>query len=315
MNFFHGLEREDLEYLLIVCTQKSHFQFNGNFYDQKDGVAMGSPLGPLFANIFMNNFELLHSEKLKELGVNIWLRYVDDVFATLSDKRKAEEILSYLNQQHPNIKFTIEHEVEDKLPFLDTSVYRSQTRYHTTLYRKKTFTGVYLNWTSLTAKKYKINLIYCLLDRIWKICSEIEERENEIKKLKIILAQNEYPQHIIDREIEKFINNRNKPQPNINITEDAPQTTTTSTDIKKRFIVLPYTGDKSEDFAKRLESLVTKSYPQIEFNVAFKTPNEIGKLFPFKDNIKNAKDKSFVVYRLKCEDCNASYIGKTKRIL
>ena len=93
-------------------------------------------------------------------------RTVDDVFATLDDKRKAEEILSYLNQQHPNIKFTIEHEVEDRLPFLDTSVYRSQTRYHTTLYRKKTFTGVYLNWTSLTAKKYKINLIYCLLDRI-----------------------------------------------------------------------------------------------------------------------------------------------------
>ena len=40
-------------------------------------------------------------------------RTVDDVFATLDDKRKAEEILSYLNQQHPNIKFTIEHEVED----------------------------------------------------------------------------------------------------------------------------------------------------------------------------------------------------------
>ena len=44
---------------------------------------MGSPLGPLFANIFMADFEEKHMENLKNLGVNIWLRYDDDVFATL----------------------------------------------------------------------------------------------------------------------------------------------------------------------------------------------------------------------------------------
>ena len=55
--YFHGFDRETLKQLLITCTQKSHFQFMGCFYDQVDGVAMGSPLGPLFANIFMDEFE------------------------------------------------------------------------------------------------------------------------------------------------------------------------------------------------------------------------------------------------------------------
>ena len=41
----------------------------------------------------------------------------------------------------------------------------------------------------------------------------------------------------------------------------------------------------------------------------------LGKLFPFKDNVKNLKKKSMVVYSLKCNTCNDEYIGKTKRIL
>ena len=31
--------------------------FNGKYYDQIDGVGMGSPLGPLFPNIFLSHHE------------------------------------------------------------------------------------------------------------------------------------------------------------------------------------------------------------------------------------------------------------------
>ena len=41
----------------------------------------------------------------------------------------------------------------------------------------------------------------------------------------------------------------------------------------------------------------------------------LGKLFPFKDNIKNVEERSLVVYSLKCEPCGIEYIGKTERIL
>ena len=105
---YYGLKRETLEKLLIICTQQSHFQFNGKYYDQIDGVAMGSPLGPLFANIFMDEFEQSKMKKLTELGVKIWLRYVDDVFAIIEHESQSDAILDYLNKQHINIKFTIE---------------------------------------------------------------------------------------------------------------------------------------------------------------------------------------------------------------
>ena len=197
-NLFHGMDRSELKELLIICTQQSHFQFKGEFYDQIDGVAMGSPLGPLFANAFMSNFETKHSEALRKLGVESWDRFIDDIFATTSDNTKNEEILNYLNSIHPNIKFTTEHEKDRRIAFLDTTVYRGQTGFHTTMYRKPTFTGVYLHWTSLTSKKYKLGLIYCLLDRTWKICDEESEREKELVNLKEILLKNEYPERVID---------------------------------------------------------------------------------------------------------------------
>ena len=49
--------RDHLIDLLLFATEKSHFVFDGDYYDQIDGVAMGSPLGPVSANIFMCNFE------------------------------------------------------------------------------------------------------------------------------------------------------------------------------------------------------------------------------------------------------------------
>lgn len=328
---FHGLDKKELQKLLEICTKESHFQFNGVFYDQIDGVAMGSPLGPLFASVFMSNFERKHAKKLQKLGVRIWLRYVDDVFASLDNKNDATRILEYLNQQHPNIRFTIEHEQDGKLPFLDTLVYRGQTTYHTTIYRKKTFTGVYLNWTSLTSKKYKIGLIYCLMDRIWKICTEIEDRCEEVKKLKIILARNEYPEYVVNREIEKFVSNRtlevSKPvyaldKPSVGVEPPVTRSKTAALQQQPeakltRFLVLPFVSQKAEGFAKRLKRLVNDFYPQVDFNVAFRTPDEIGKHFPYKDNIKTNAQRSLVVYRIKCkhQGCDASYIGKTERIL
>ena len=205
-----GFDRATLKELLIICTQESHFLFQGNYYDQVDGVAMGSPLGPLFANIFMDHFESTHIEKLKELGVIDWMRFVDDVFSTLKDESCKDAILKYLNEQHPNIEFTTESEVKQQLPFLDTKVTRTENGYRTKIYHKATYTGVHLNWNSLTSKKYKLKNIHTFCDRIWRICQTKEDREFEFQKLRSILIKNEYPDEVVETRISKFRENREK---------------------------------------------------------------------------------------------------------
>lgn len=188
---FNGFTRKELKRLLILCTQESHFQFNNEFYDQVDGVSMGSPLGPLFANFFMSHFERKHMSEFKKLGINLWYRYVDDDFASLKLNANVDAILEFMNGLHKNIRFTFELEENNKLPFLETYVVRYIDKYVTTVYHKQTFTGVYLNWTSLTSRKYKIGLINCLLNRIHRICTRPEDRHIEIARLKSILHKNE----------------------------------------------------------------------------------------------------------------------------
>ena len=41
------LPRAVLKNLLVFATKRSHFVCDGQYYDQVDGVAMGSPLGHL----------------------------------------------------------------------------------------------------------------------------------------------------------------------------------------------------------------------------------------------------------------------------
>ena len=52
-----NLSRDQLIELLNAATKNQLFQFNRNLYEQTDGVAMGSPLGPLLTNVFMCSIE------------------------------------------------------------------------------------------------------------------------------------------------------------------------------------------------------------------------------------------------------------------
>jgi hypothetical protein len=301
---FFNMSRVELKKLLIICTSESHFQFGGNYYDQVDGVAMGSPLGPLFANAFMADFENKHMDRLKTLGVKRWLRFVDDVFAVIDNHEQTEKIRTFISSQHNNIRFTVEHESGGKLPFLDTVVIRSIGKYSTSVYHKPTFTGVYLNWTSLTATRYKLALIRCHAERTWRICSEAEDRLKEIEKLKLILYKNNYPVDVVERAIGEFLESKASPPQ-----QKEPETR------RKRYLKLPYVGNKCDSFAHDIKKHVEHFFPTVEFNIAWEAPMKLENFFPFKDKIKDVLDRVLVVYSIHCRTCNAEYVGKTKRIL
>ena len=212
----------------------------------------------------------------------------------------------FLNEQHKNIKFTVEVESNNSIPFLDTKVKRRRDlKLTTTLYHKKTFTGTYLNWNSLTERRYKVGLIYCLLDRIWKICSDQKDRDFEISKLKAILVKNDYPTKVIESEVSKFVLNRNK---NMIPPFESERKV-------EKFLVLPYVNDKVIAYGIRLKKFVESNFSDLELKVVFVAPKEMRNLFKFKDRITDKLKQSLVIYRFKCKDCDHSYIGKTERIM
>ena len=117
-----------------------------------------------------------------------------------------------LNKTHSSIKFTSEKENKDELAFLDVLVKRHKNQFLTTVYRKKTFTGNYLNFHSFCSMKRKTNLIRTLCHRAHKICSR-ELFDEEIKQIKLILNKNGYPQELVNKIINLHLNSLNKIKP------------------------------------------------------------------------------------------------------
>ena len=79
---------------------------------------MGSPLASVLANIFMGFHE---SKWLNEYNLNkpkFYLRYVDDILAAFDNEQDSLNFLNFLNNKHPNIKFTIEKQISHSIIFL-----------------------------------------------------------------------------------------------------------------------------------------------------------------------------------------------------
>ena len=116
------ISRHELKQLFLFATAQTHFIFKNNVYDQIDGVAMGSPLAPVLANLFMGHHEKIWLSDYSGPSPTIYKRYVDDIFAMFQNESDAENFFDYLNSRHINIKFSMEKEVEKKLPFLDVHI-------------------------------------------------------------------------------------------------------------------------------------------------------------------------------------------------
>ena len=134
--------------LLTLSVRSSYFLYDDVYYKQVDGVAMGSPLGPALANLFLVYYELKWLEKCPlQFRRKYYRRYVDDIFLMFESRDHVKKFFKYMNSRHPNIQFTCEVESNNKISFLDISV--------TSLYGKKTFSGVYLNFNSFLPMDYK----------------------------------------------------------------------------------------------------------------------------------------------------------------
>ena len=133
-----NITRKKLKKLFLFATSQTHFIFNSKFYNQIDGVAMGSPLARALAKIFMGFHE---SNWLNEYNLNkpkFYLRYVDDILAAS---------LNFLNNKHPNMKLTIEKQINHSIASLDVFISGiNNQNFMLQTYHKSTYTGLLLNF-------------------------------------------------------------------------------------------------------------------------------------------------------------------------
>ena len=103
---------------MSLDTKESHFIFNEILYKQRDGVTMGSPLGPTLANAFLSFYEKKWLEQCPDKFKPVYYRrYVDDSFVVFKSRDYLVKFRDYLNKCYPNMKFSFEEERNGKLYF------------------------------------------------------------------------------------------------------------------------------------------------------------------------------------------------------
>nr|VZI16106.1 unnamed protein product [Spirometra erinaceieuropaei] len=290
-NYPLGMPLETLKEPLTRCTQNAQFLCNGQLYRQIDSVAMGSPLGPFLANVFMGKVEMTSLQNTIN-DLSFYGRYVDDIFCLADITTDIDDLVQKFNSAHPSPKLTAKSEADNEIAFPDVLLHRQEDgSIQHKVFRKKIWTGQYINFHSFVPLNIKRNLVQGLAARVRRICSP-EAIEAELQQLQNTLRENGYPDRFILR----------------NIGERIAKPTVPTAEKKDVFIGLHFTGDAASELVRRrLTTAVTRAFPTANLRVCF-TNSPLLRL--------GGKDKlpleatSMCIYSFTCS-CGAGYIGRT----
>ena len=287
--------------LLEFCLTHTYFLFQGKYYEQVQGAAMGSPISPLIANIFMEEFEVKALQSFPN-PPSMWLRFVDDTFV-ISKAEHSQDLLQHINSQDPHIQFTVEPTLQGSLPFLDTLVtIQPDNTFSTSVYRKPTHTDQYLHWDSnhhITAKQSVYNT---LAHRAKTVSSTQQSMDKELSHIKTALHHCQFPSWALNQWEHKF----NQPQ---QPSRPSNNNNTANKNNYKTTIVVPYINKTAVKFKRLCKNR--------GIQVHFKGTNTL------RTALSNPKDKdpttnqTGIIYKYQCPhvNCPRSYIGESGRSL
>ena len=298
--------------MLRLCTTRAPFRCpQGKLYYQKEGVAMGSPLGVLFAQAFMADVEdhVLADESVRPY---MYHRYVDDILLDIKDDAALDSLKCNL-QEFSGLTFTVEKSVEDRINYLDVHIDASErTRFVTCVHRKPTDKGKCLHGESQCPDRYKVSVVRAYVYRALKHCSSWNLVHDEFRRVKVMLVNNGYNATMVDEQIrqalDRHVNSTTMPRPD------------TVHNIYYQNTMSP--GYKTDE--KVLRNIIQRNCKvripthKLKLNIYYKSPKTSSLIL--RNNITNDNSplkQTNVIYHYKCTtgDCallpNSGYIGLT----
>ena len=178
---------EDFIRMLRLSLERNDFKFNGSFYLQLKGTAMGKKYAPAFANIFMADWEhtMLRGATLQPL---CYKRFLDDIFLIWTHgEQQLTTFITYANSLDPSVQ--LEAEVDPQgVAYLDTYVYKGPRHQRTglldvRLYTKPTSSLDLLDAQSYHPKATFRGIVKSQLIRYWNISTDEVHYNRAVRNL------------------------------------------------------------------------------------------------------------------------------------
>ena len=285
--------------LLKITLKQNFFIFGNTLYEQKFGLAMGSPLSPLLAEVFMKHLEhnYIKNSPLFTSHIFTWHRFVDDVFVIFrGSTEQADLYLQHLKSIRINLKFSTEVENEYSLPFLDLKIIRNNVdnKLRFEIFRKPTATYHLIPYDSSHPTQHKIAAFYNLFHRLLSAPLNKENFTKECEYILRLAMVNGFPLKLIQNIFHKVNNKLSLKR----------LTQLSQTNKEYTYFSVPYIPTLSF----RLQRILNKH----NIKLTFTTSNTLASIFANSKQF-DAWDMSGVYRLTAC--CGKYYIGRTSRSL
>jgi len=191
-----------IEFLARKVLENNVFEFNGTYYRQIEGTAMGTRMAPAYANIYMYTIEKAILSTSPE--IIFWKRFIDDVICVFEETspNTQQQLIDKANNITPEIQFTTEGNTEQGTNFLDTNIKIVNGSIRVAPYIKPTDKRLYVRHDSNHPSHQKNNIAYSQALRLRRICSEEEDYTTHTNLLKEAMIKRGYEENKIQPKID-----------------------------------------------------------------------------------------------------------------
>lgn len=331
------LKRPDKELLqlLEINLTRNDFEFDGQYFLQTKGTAMGKKFAPAYADIFMAAWETTALQKCPKKPL-YYYRYLDDIWGIWTHStQEFTEFMNILNSHNPSI--TLKSETNyNSVHFLDTTTFKGpnftqHNRLDVKVYFKDTDTHALLHKSSFHPKHTFAGLIKSQLLRFHRICSQTEDFMSATKVLFSALASRGYTRTFLRTCFKSFLHT--KP---IQITTSlplvvtfSPSTTNLVRHVKQNFqriinenspeldmrVIAAYRKNRNlSDYLVRAKVKAESSEKQSSHHHFFRPIKWIYDVHGqrvFHTSFNTNLDTRNCVYVMICKQCDMKYVGET----
>ena len=285
-----SFRRSDLLRALNLACTNQLFNFDNEVYVQRDGVAMGSPLGMLLSNFYVSYLE---NEKINfnsEFSPVKYNRYVDDTILVFKSADHIPLFLAHVNSLS-TLNFTCETASNSSLNFIGLTI-TNAPEFGTKVYRKFDYniTSAY----SHVPESTKYSVFSSLVSRVLKFTGCWKNVESEVRELKNFA----YDMKLDSKRVDEIVRQRI-------ISLYSPKMSNSD----KCFVKLPFVNKN------RCTSTTSALKPFRIVPVFVTTKSLYSSLRVREVQVSTSLGASNVVYKYNCSQCDSTYIGQTSRLL